>query len=386
MNRHENKILIITRHYLDENNGGSNGSKAYIRALSELYPDCALMYPEHVDKKSVEFIPNGVKAIPCYDHRSKWKKGFDVYRGILHRFSGFVAKHIDSNKYDIVVIDHSHTANGVIGNVKKQGSKVVTIHHNNESQYFRDNKPGVLYRWPFIHYSEKAERDALLMSDLNITVTEKDAREFREWYPGRNIHCHNMGTFQYQDLPSEIQDDGIRNCQTFAITGSMNFQQSQQPVIQFVERYLPLLLRKIPQAKLIIAGRDPSVSIQKVCAKHPEITLIPNPVDIGAVISQADIYVCPTDTGSGVKLRVMDGLKIGIPILGHSVSLNGYEAIKKDGFFFDYNDESSFERSLDEVVSLQYKKQQVYDSFLSYFGFEAGKRRLKEILQKENLI
>ncbi len=380
------RVLIITRHYLDENNGGSNGSKAYIRALSELYPDCTLIFPEHNDKTSVEFIPRGVKAVPCYDYRSKWKKGMDVYCGKLHRAPGFVKEHLEHNKYDMIVIDHSLTANGVIGNVKKQGCKVVTIHHNNESQYIRDNKPGLLYRWPYIYYTKKAEQDALLHSDLNITVTEKDAWQFREWYPDRDIHCYNMGTYQYRDLPASIQDDGVRNCKTFAITGSMNFQQSQRPVIEFVERYLPVLLKKTPQAKLIIAGRDPSVSIREVCAKHPEITLIPNPADIGEIISQADIYVCPINTGSGVKLRVMDGLKLGIPVLGHTVSLNGYEAIKKDGFFFDYFDELSFERSLDEIVSLRYKKQYVYASFLSYFSFEAGKSRLQEILQKEQMI
>jgi len=380
------RVLIVTRHYLDAINGGANCSKANIRALSELYSDCTLIYPEHGEQASADFIPQSVNAIPCYDHRSNLEKGLDVYRGKLNRTPRFVKEHLEKNKYDVVFIDHSLTANGIIENLKKQDCKIVTIHHNNETQYLRDNKPFLLYRLPFTYYAEKAEQDALLMSDLNLTLTEKDARQFCEKYPERNIHCHNMGTFQYRDLPAEIQDDGIRACQTFAITGSMNFRQSQRPVIEFVERYMPLLLRKIPQAKLIVAGRDPSTSIQETCAKHPEITLIPNPADMGAVISQADIYVCPTNMGSGVKLRVMDGLKLGIPILGHSVSLNGYETIKENGYFFDYDDETSFEQALECIVNLKYKKQQVYESFLSYFSFKSGKRRLQNILQRENLL
>lgn len=380
------RVLIITRHGLAANIGGPNCSKANIRAFSELYSDCSLIYPEQNGWKSEDFIPKSVKAIPCYDNRNKMEKGLDVYRGKLNRTTRLVKKHLDKNKYDIIVIDHSLTANGIIGKAKKQGCKIVTIHHNNESQYLRDNKPGLLYRLPFVYFSEKAERDALLLSDLNLTLTEKDAQEFRGWYPEHNLHCHVLGAFQYQDLPAQIQDDGIRSCQTFAITGSMNFQQSQRPVIEFVERYLPILRCKIPQMKLIIAGRDPSESIREICAKHQEIKLIPNPGDMGSVISQADVYICPTNTGSGVKLRVMDGLKLGIPVLGHSVSLNGYESIKKDGFFFDYDNEQSFEHALDKIVNLKYHKQQVYESFLSYFNFEAGKSRLQEILQNENLL
>ena len=380
------KVLIITNHYLDENNGGANCSKANIRALSELYTDCTLIYPEHNEKSSVNSIPHNIKAIPCFDHRSRFQKGIDIYRGILHRMPMFVATHFENNKYDLVVIDHSITANGVIHNVKKQCGKVVTIHHNNEAQYIQDNMPNLLYRWPYIYYARKAERDALSMSDLNIALTEKDARSFRKWYPNSNIHCYTMGTFQYQDLPLTIQDDGARVCKNFVITGSMNFQQSQRPIVEFVERYFPILLRVIPDANLVIAGRNPSENIRKVCSHIKQITLIPNPVDISKVVSQADIYVCPINTGSGVKLRVMDGLKLGLPILGHMVSLNGYETIKNDGFFFDYDDERSFEQALLSIVNLNYKKQQVYNSFLSYFGFESGKKRLQDILQKEKLL
>ena len=380
------RVLIITRHYLDENNGGSNGSKAYIRALSEIYNGCTLIYPEHNDKSSEKYIPEGCNAIPCYDYRNKVQKGLDVYRGRIHRFSSFVAKHLESNEYDLVIIDHSHTANGVVEKVKKKGSKIMTIHHNVESLYLLDNKPSLLYRWPFIYYSEKAERDALLLSDLNVTVTENDAQTFREWYPNRDIHCHNMGTYQWQNLPKTIEDDGVRQCRTFAITGSLNFLQSQKPVIEFIEKFYPILLRKVPKVKLIVAGRDPSQSVVDACNRYWNIELIPNPEDIGAVIRQADIYICPINTGSGVKLRVMDGLKLGIPVLGHSIAANGYETIKDDGYFFEYYDEDSFEKSLDTVSELKYKRQDVYDSFFRYFSFQAGKERLRVILKKEKLI
>ena len=59
---------------------------------------------------------------------------------------------------------------------------------------------------------------------------------------------------------------------------------------------------------------------------------------------------------------------------------------KKMVSFFDYQDETSFERALENIVRLRYSKQQVYESFLSYFGFEMGKNRLKTILHQQNMI
>lgn len=381
-----NKILIITRHYLDENNGGSNGTKAYLRAIGELYNDVTLIYPEHTGGNSTDFIPKGVKAIPCFDNRKRWQKGLDVYRGRLHRAIDFVQRHLAKNKYDIVVVDHSIVANGLIKDISSKGAQVITIHHNNESEYIKDNMPSWLYRIPFVYYVKKAEREALFLSNLNVTVTEHDAETFRNWYPDRDIHCHNMGTYQWQDIPKTIADDGMRLCKTFAITGSLNFLQAQKPIIDFIKRYYPILLNKVPDARLIVAGRNPSQSIVEACNQYDSIELIPNPADMGMVIQQADIYICPINSGSGVKLRVMDGLKLGIPVLGHSVSANGYESIKDDGYFFEYEDEDSFEKSLDAISKLKYNRQDVYDSFYRYFSFQSGKERLREILKKEKLI
>ena len=379
-------VLFLTNHYLAENNGGSNCTKANLRAIKELYDEVTLIYPEHIGGDSSGFVPKSVKLIPCYDNRKRWQKGIDVYRGRLHRGIDFVKRHLVENKYDIVVVDHSLVANGVIKTISRTGSKIITIHHNNESEYIKDNLPSILYRFPFIYYVKKAEREALLLSDINVTLSEHDAQSFRDWYPNRDIHCYNMGIYQWQDIPKRIDDNCVRHCKTFAITGSLCFLQAQKPIIEFIDRYYPILLKRVPEAKLIIAGRNPSRCIVEACNRHKSIELIPNPEDMVAVIRQADIYICPINTGSGVKLRVMDGLKLGIPVLGHSVAASGYEAIKDDGYFFEYNDEESFAKSLNAVSKLKYKRQDVYDSFYRYFSFQAGKERLRDVLKTEKLI
>ena len=97
------RVLFLTRHYLDENNGGSNGTKAYLRAIRELYDDVTLIYPEHTDGDSTDYVSKGVKFIPCYDNRKRWQKGIDIYRGRLHRAIGFVKQHLKENRYDITI-------------------------------------------------------------------------------------------------------------------------------------------------------------------------------------------------------------------------------------------------------------------------------------------
>ena len=106
---------------MDDNNGGSNASKGFIWSFGYIYSDCTLIYPEHDGVDSSRFIPVSVKEVPVFDHRSKLRKGLDVYRGRLHRFVDFVKDYLKHEKYDVIVLDHSVTAAGLIDTVKKSG-------------------------------------------------------------------------------------------------------------------------------------------------------------------------------------------------------------------------------------------------------------------------
>lgn len=63
------KILFITRHYLDQKNGGSLGARAYLDAFSCLYEDLALLYPNHKNMDISNIVNPCIKLIPCDDNR-----------------------------------------------------------------------------------------------------------------------------------------------------------------------------------------------------------------------------------------------------------------------------------------------------------------------------
>ena len=128
--------------------GGPNASKCFLHSVSCLYPDTTVIYPEHnTHVTTFDFMSEccSVKFLPVRDVRSKFRKLYDMYLGILHRFDRFVKEHLISNNYDVIFIDHSITASsGVLESIIATGSKIVTIHHNVESKYLADNKPSII--------------------------------------------------------------------------------------------------------------------------------------------------------------------------------------------------------------------------------------------------
>lgn len=362
------KVLFITRHYLSDNNGGSNATKGFVHALARLYDDLWVIYSEHDGEDSSSFVPSNCHLLPCYDHRSKVRKGLDVYRGRLHRLTDYVRDYLrESADYDIIVLDHSVTAASILGYVMATGAKIVTIHHNVERDYLKDNMPSLPYRFPMLFFSKKAERDALLKSDLNFTLTKKDADTFQSWYPGKDLHLHDVGICEYRGVPDKSFEPGIVGT-SFVISGSLCFKQSLEPIVDFVRNYYPVMRDICPGATLIIAGRNPSEVLYRVCEPWKDIRIVPNPKEMSDIINEGSIYVSPICAGSGIKLRVMDGLREGKPVICHRVSAYGYEPLVKAGFIHEYDDAESFKAALRSTVGHVYDPNAAYKLFQSHFS------------------
>lgn len=373
-------LLFITRHYLDDNNGGANATKGFIHTFASAFGALDLIYPEHDDVDCSSYVPSSCVLYPCYDKRSKMMKVVDMYRGRVHRFTDFVKQHLNSHQYEIIVIDHSILAATLIEAIKQTNAKIITIHHNVEKNYLKDNEPSIIYRYPYDYFCKKAEIDALLNSDINLTLTDRDAETFKSWFPEKNLHQHNIGICEYRQL-TEPQYNNDNNTNTFIITGSLCFKQSLLPIMDFLSNYYPLLKAQCPTAKLIIAGRNPSEELKQKCASDSSIELIANPENMNEVVQRANYYVCPINAGSGIKLRILDGLKQGLPVIAHEVASRGYDYVESAGCLFPYHDKATFNTALTSLLNSKSSKSHVFNTFKHVFSLDACVVRLKEIVK-----
>jgi glycosyltransferase involved in cell wall biosynthesis len=387
------RVLFFTHHYLDDNSGGSFASRAYINAFSEIADTCMLMYPDRGIPIS-EFIHKKCILKGISDGHNKVQKVIDIYRGRIHRYAEVMIPQIVEFAPDIVVFDNSRTSAGMLKKVKKLGVKTIIIHHNYEMEYYRGTKPFIAWRFPFMHYMEEAERTAVQYGDLNLTLTDEDKSLLHMHYDSQQkSKVARLGTFEpmpeLTTISNVIDVKKQKNDLCFAITGTLGSHQTEVSVIPFLEEDYPELLKVLPDSKLIIAGRNPSIKVINACAKYPSVRLIANPNDMQEVIAGADVYICPTCVGGGLKLRVMDGLKAGLPVLTHAVSARGYNEFRQAGCLFVYQDKNSFRVGLQELLqainegSLDIAS--IKNTYTSIFSFEAGVLRLRNILVENKM-
>lgn len=377
------RILIVTHHFLNGNGGAVFASRAYINAFAELYSDVTLMYPAK-EGHPIEHINKNVKLIPVTYDIPKLQKLWHVLTGMSHRYMEAFRKELQNNKYDTVVFDASNVTWKTIDMAKQAGAKVVTIHHNYQMEYDRDNCMPLL-RPVILYWTKKREGHAVRTSDLNLTLTQQDKELLYDNYdPQRRSNIQVLGCFEYERKhPTEIISS-TTNSNRFVITGNLSAVQTELSLNAWFNDYYPVLKQEYPNHTLTIAGKNPSSKLIQKC-QQLGIRIIPSPESMESILDEADYYICPTALGGGLKLRIMDGLRGGLPVLTHEVSARGYDVFKEKKMLFSYYDEKSFRCALKKLKATNHTRKDVIESFRNEFGFEEGLNRLGNILIHANL-
>jgi GT2 family glycosyltransferase len=123
---------------------------------------------------------------------------------------------------------------------------------------------------------------------------------------------------------------GPRRPRTMLFLGSFRHMPNQVALDWFTREVLPLILEKVPEARLLVAGSDP-----------PPRHAFPDPLnaidllgfveDIQPLFSSCALFVCPIRSGSGVRVKLLEAFASGIPVVSTYLGAEGLA--RHDGEF-----------------------------------------------------
>lgn len=347
-----------------------------------------MQYPSRVDvlhpATDASQFDNHFYYIP---YLNKWQKFTHLLQGRIHRYTPWVLDFVDQhpNEYSHCIINCGLFGDLVEG-LKKRGLKVCTIHHNYEVKYQMDNKRPSSFGGLTDIFVKRNEKIAYQHSDMNLFLTQYDAEQLGIAY-GPSVGCnHVIGLFgrpNMNEKPISI-DPLVPN--RLVISGGLDSVQSVEGIKQFFREVIPAV-DKFYQGdySLLLAGRCPREEVMEYQKKYPQVTVVANPIDMFDTIRSQSIYICPVNKGSGMKIRLLDGLKIGMPIITHRVSAQGYDMLWDKPWFQIYDDEPSFMVALEKISSIIKSKpnlrQEIIETYLENFSFEKGSSRYVSAIQ-----
>ena len=192
--------------------------------------------------------------------------------------------------------------------------------HNCEAELVR--RQAAYERWPM---SVAVRLDALRVRGVEGRVvrralhvsacSEQDVADLDRLWPGAaaksTVIPNGVDVARYAAVRAASPR---RGCIT--LTGSMDWRPTQQGLLWFAERVLPLLPTTVGDStiEVRVAGRMTPALVERL-ARYPRLIAVPNPADMRDELSRAQVIAVPVLASSGSRLRLLEAWASGRPVV-----------------------------------------------------------------------
>jgi sugar transferase (PEP-CTERM/EpsH1 system associated) len=207
------------------------------------------------------------------------------------------------------------------------GARSVLVMHNVESLRFqRELRAGTTIgrrlalgadQW----LSRDWEAQAVRRVDAVVVVSETELRWVAEMAPDASLAV----------APNGVDTDHFRPAQTpvvgsLVFTGSMDYPPNVDAVLWFSREVWPLLRQHHPALRLEIVGRAPAAPVR---ALHGEagIRVTGEVPDVRMHLSQASAVVVPLRAGAGTRLKILEAMAMGRPVVSTTLGAEGLDVV-----------------------------------------------------------
>lgn len=231
---------------------------------------------------------------------------------------------------DAVLVDFPHAA-VLLPNELATPSLMFT--HNVEAEIFARHAEVVTGATRLV-WREQArkmrrfEAETLRRFDTVIAVSGRDADALRDSYGLRRVEPVETGVdvdyyafHGQEDAPAFGPAEG-----TVVFTGSMDSRSNVEGVEFLMREVWPLILRRRPQARAVIVGRNaPAALVAEARERGLGWEFTGYVDDVRPFVARAHVYAIPLRVGSGTRLKVFEAMAMGRPIVSTALGVEGLE-------------------------------------------------------------
>jgi polysaccharide biosynthesis protein PslH len=363
------KILQITNKVpYPPNDGGAIACMSLIKGFSLLGHDVTVLsmntrkhYTELSDipeavKDWADFrlvdVPARVSAFDALANLLFSGKPYNAVRFISAAFSEELKRLLSQKDFDIVQLEGLYVCPYIPVIRTHSKAKIVYRAHNIEHEIW-ERTAAISNGFKSIYLKILARRIKIFEKgfmnhyDMLVPITERDGIILDKLGNTRPSHVSPTGIDTNVLIPHA---KNLEHPSLFHI-GSLEWAPNQEGLIWFIDKCWPKIHKKFPELRFYIAGRNaPEWLVRRFNA--PNIVYEGEVQDAYQFINSKSIMVVPLFSGSGMRIKIIEGMALGKPIVSTPVGTEGIATQSGKNIMIAENEEE-FVSCIEQLVTRQ---------------------------------
>ncbi len=110
---------------------------------------------------------------------------------------------------------------------------------------------------------------------------------------------------------------------TVAFVATMGWAPNVDAALWLGREIWPEVLTRVPHARLLLVGKDPAPAVRALAGDNVEVT--GTVADVTPYLARSRVVLAPLRAGGGTRLKILEALDAGRPIVATSVGCEGME-------------------------------------------------------------
>jgi len=276
-------------------------------------------------------------------------KPYNATRFISDTFAQELKKILQENEFDVVQIEGLYVCPYIPVIRANSKAKIIYRAHNIEHEIW--SRTAIMAHGFEKYYLrnmskriKKFEIQTLNKYDLLVPITGRDGAILDKLGNKKPSHVSQTGIDSSVLIPNS---KNLKHPTLFHI-GSLEWSPNQEGLIWFFENCWDAIRERYPDLQFYVAGRNAPPWFQKLL-NLPNVVFKGEVADAYEFINSKSIMVVPLFSGSGMRIKIIEGMALGKPIVTTPVGTEGISTTSGENIIVVTNVEG-FVQSISDLI------------------------------------
>ena len=133
--------------------------------------------------------------------------------------------------------------------------------------------------------------------------------------------------YVYFSPPSNVQ----RTKPIIVFTAAMDYFPNVDGVIFFCQEILPQVHKMIPNAQLLVVGRNPVPALRRLAEQMPQVQVTGTVPDVRPYLIEAMVAIAPLRIARGIQNKILEAMAMELPVVGTTSAFQGLAVASEHG-------------------------------------------------------